>query len=124
MQTEIRHFPKSIPDNAKDVQMYCWPGSFERDSELFLLKFKTNQSYVREELKKNKFLNEKTPVGAKQKIYNMPSEFVGINEHELTYYVLNNIGNHNEDSEYFPYYTGIGVDKSLNTILYYYIAPD
>ena len=54
----------------------------------------------------------------------MPSEVVKINPENLTYYILDAKDNFNEDDRYFPYFTGIGVDKNYEYILYYYIKPD
>ena len=37
---------------------------------------------------------------------------------------LDDKDNCNEKDEYFPYFTGIGIDKNYEYILYYYIRPD
>ena len=124
-QNNIKHFPKAIPDNAQEVNLYCLPSHFEHDGALILLKMKVDKEYIKAELNNHKFLNSKTPVGTVQKIYHMPSETtVGIDRNELTYYVIDDKYNYNEGQEYFPYFTGIGVDKNYEYILYYYISPD
>lgn len=121
---DIQHFPKEISSNRKNAKFYCYPGDVMGYGELILLSLKVDKDYVQQELKKHKFFNANTPIGAKQQIYHMPSDFVGINNQDLTYYVLKNDTNYKEGEEYFPYFTGIGISKDMNTILYYYIRPD
>ena len=62
------------------------------------------------------------------KVSNTHSELfnhgVNVKSNKLTYYVLEDKYNYNERGEYFPYYTGIGIDKNYEYILYYYIRPD
>lgn len=124
-QESIKHFPKTIPDNVYEANLYCCPSRFEYDRALILLKLKVDKEYIKNELSNHKFLNSKTPVGTVQKIYHMPTEkTVGIDRNKLTYYVLDDKYNYNEDAEYFPYFTGIGIDKNYEYILYYYIRPD
>jgi len=122
---DIKHFPKTIPENFYEANLYCYPSRFEYDGALILLKLKVDKEYIKNELSNHKFLNSKTPVGTVQKIYHMPSEkTVGIDRNSLTYYVLDDKDNYNENSQYFPYFTGIGIDKNYEYILYYYIRPD
>lgn len=124
-QKDIKHFPKTIPENVREAKLYCCPSHFEHDGALILLKLKVDREFIENELNNHKFLNSKTKVGTVQKIYHMPSEkTVGINRNELTYYVLDDKYNCNENDEYFPYFTGIGIDKNYEYILYYYIRPD
>ena len=53
----------------------------------------------------------------------MPSELVDTDKNTLTFYVLKTKDNEQLAKEYFPYFSGIGVDKNINSILYYYIQP-
>ena len=123
-QESIKHFPKAIPNNAYEAKLYCSPSRFENDRALILLKLKVDKDYIKNELINHKFLNTETQVGTVQRIYHMPSETVDIKRDKLTYYVLNEEYNYNEEEEYFPYFTGIGTDKNYEYILYYYIRPD
>ena len=124
-QESIKHFPKTIPDNVQEVILYCVPANNKYDGSLILLKLKVDKEYIKNELNSYKFLNSKTPVGTPQKIYHMPSEnTVGIDRNKLTYYVLDNKDNEWASKLYFPYFTGIGVDKNYEYILYYYIMHD
>lgn len=123
-KSDIEHFPKTIPNSADEVKLYCIPGTYEFDGALVLLKFKIDKAYIEKELRQHQFVNSNTRVGTVQKIYNMPSKFVGMDNTKLTYFVINNKENYNENEEYFPYFTGIGVDKNFEYILYYYIKPD
>ena len=53
----------------------------------------------------------------------MPAETVGTPSENLTFYVLENEDNKYCYKQYFPYFTGIGADKNLENIVYYYIEP-
>lgn len=115
------HFPKTIPNNAEDAKLYCFTSDY--NGEYVFLLLKTNEEYINRELKSHKFINSKDKIGDYQQIYHMPSETVGIKNTELTYYVLDNEENKNYYKSYFPYFNGIGVDKNLEHIFYYYITP-
>lgn len=78
-QEDIKHFPKTLPTNKRNIKLYCYPGKYEHDGALVLLKLKVDKEYIEKELNNHKFLNRKTTVGTVQKIYHMPSEVVKIN---------------------------------------------
>ena len=120
-QNEILHFPKNIPDEAKNVKLYCI--STDYNGELFLLQFKTNKQYIVNELKKFSFINENFPVGEKQSIYSFPQKPGFLKTEKFTFYVLKNTNNAQVYNTYFPYFSGIGVDKNFEHIIYYYINP-
>lgn len=119
---KIRHFPKFIPPEAKSY-LYCYPADYEGQGELVILRLTTDKSYIQKELNSHTFLNAKTQVGTVQNIYNMPTETVGISNKDLTFYVLKDADNEYYYKTYFPYFTGIGVDKNMENIVYYYIEP-
>ena len=119
---KIRHFPKSIPTGAKSY-LYCYPADYEGQGELVILRLTTDKSYIQKELNSHTFLNAETKIGTSQKIYFMPTEDVGISNKELTFYVLKDKDNESFYKTYFPYFTGIGVDKNMENIVYYYIEP-
>lgn len=119
---KIRHFPKSIPTGAKSY-LYCYPADYEGQGELVILRLTTDKSYIQKELNSHTFLNSEIPIGTAQNIYNMPTETVGISKEDLTFYVLKNADNKYYYKTYFPYFTGIGVDKNMENIVYYYIDP-
>lgn len=119
---KIRHFPKSIPTGAKSY-LYCYPADYEGQGELVILRLTTDKSYIEKELSVHSFLNAETKIGTSQKIYFMPTEYVGISNKELTFYVLKDKDNESFYKTYFPYFTGIGVDRNLENIVYYYIEP-
>ena len=123
-KNDIAHFPKIIPDDAYNIKLYCIPVKDEYSTGLYLLKFKINDKYIDNELKTHEFLNSYDKLGTPQKIYNMPSKFVGIKPDSLTYYVLKNKSNVSAKYKYFPYFSGIGISKDKKTILYYSIRPD
>lgn len=119
---ELKHFPKTIPDEAKDIDLYCYSAP-DIEYEFVLLKFKIDKSYIEKEFKSHSFINPNTPVGTKQKLYHMPSDTVKISSDKLTYYVLKDKG-YSENEDFFPYYSGIGISEDMNYILYYYFNPD
>lgn len=119
-QDKISHFPKNIPAEAEDVQLYCYTSDLH--GELFQLRFKINKEYIKNELKKYSFINTDTKIGIRQNIYHMPF----MNKEDLknfTFYVLKNQENEYFFDEYFPYSNGIGISKNMDYIMYYYIEP-
>ena len=123
-KNNITHFPKVIPNNAEKIKFYCIPAKDEYSSGLYLLKFEIDDKYIDNEFKIHDFLNTYDKLGVPQKIYNMPSKYVGIKSEDLTYYVIKNKSNLSVKYKYFPYFSGIGINKDKNTILYYLINPD
>ena len=119
---KISHAPKSIPTGAKSY-LYCYPANYEGQGKLVILRLTTDKSYIQKELNSHTFLNSEIPIGTAQNIYNMPTETVGISKEDLTFYVLKNTDNKYYYKTYFPYFTGIGVDKNMENIVYYYIDP-
>ena len=119
---KIRHFPKAIPTGAKSY-LYCYPADYEGQGELVILRLTTDKSYIQKELNSHTFLNAETKIGTSQEIYFMPTENVEISNKELTFYVLKDKDNEAFYKTYFPYFTGIGVDKNMENIVYYYIEP-
>ena len=120
-QGKISHFPKTIPADAKNVQMYCYTSDYS--GEVFILKFYINKKYIEQELQNNKFLNSNTPVGTHQDIYYIFTDNNRIKIDNTTWYVLDNEENKQIYPNYFPYYNSIGVSNNLDFIIYYYIAP-
>ena len=121
-QSEIIHFPKTIPNDAKDVKFYYWTSSM--NGSLLLLQFKINKKYIQNELKRLSFINYYQPIGCRQNIYHFPHQKDFINPNNLTFYVLKNKDNEYIFKKYFPYFSGIGVDRTMEHIVYYYIEPD
>ena len=121
---DIAHFPKIIPAEAQEVRLYCKPSAYDLDDELVLLRYKTDKNHIKSELKKYEFINPDEPIGTPQKIYNMHPEFAGISPRVLTYYVIKNLDNERvQRAGFFPYYSGIGVSKDMDYILYYAVRP-
>ena len=119
----VQHFPKTISKNPDDAKLYCYTSDYH--GEWVLLLIKANKDYINQELKSHKFINSEDKIGDYQEIYYMPSERVGIqNNTDLTYYVFDNAGNRHYYPKSFPLYNGIGVDRNLEHIFYYYVTPD
>ena len=119
---KIHHFPKSIPTGVKSY-LYCYPADYKGQGELVILRLTSDKSYIQKELNSHTFLNSETPIGTAQNVYYMPTEKVGISKEDLTFYVLKNADNEYYYKTYFPYFTGIGVDKNMENIVYYFIEP-
>lgn len=121
-QSEINHFPKEIPLEAKDVKFYYWTSS--TNGSLLLLQFKINEKYIQNELKRLSFINYYQQIGCRQNIYHFPYQKGFINPNNLTFFVLKNKDNEYIFKKYFPYFSGIGIDRTMEHIVYYYIEPD
>lgn len=121
-QEKIYFFPKKIPSDATEIQIFAYYDDVER--ECIVLKFKINKEYIESELKKHEFLNANEALGTKQNIYNIPTDDGRISIKDFTFYVLKDKENEAYYQEYFPYFTSIGVDKNLEHIIYYYILPN
>ena len=118
-KNKITHFPKVIPSNAKKVKMYCYTSDF--NGEIFLLEFKIDKNYIEQELLKHKFVNiPKT--GEMQAIYHF-YEGNGIKHDGYMFYVIDDEENREYSAKYFPYFSGIGVNKNMDYILYYFFYP-
>lgn len=118
----MSHFPKTIPEDASSIQIWGYIGN--PNGEVVLLKFQAKKDFIKNELKKHKFLNSKTPVGTKQKIYHMFSDNGRITSEGYTFYVLDKSKNCYPSDSCFPYFDGIAVDIDLEHILYYHIVPN
>ena len=122
---DVSHFPKTIPDDTKEAEFYCHPAKYDYSNGLILLKFNADKNYIESELKIHEYLNADVPVGTPQKVRYVPTKEIGINQNDLTFYVLNTKFNKNMyENGMFPYATGIGVSKNMDYILYYFYFPD
>ena len=119
---KITHFPKSIPTSAKNIEVYEYSKKPD-NGEVLMLKFKIDKDYINQELKKHEFLNASTKLGTKQEIYNIPQMTKKFNPENYTYYVLKDDENKLFYKKYFPYFSGIGISKNKDEILYYYFNP-
>ena len=119
---KIAHFPKDIPNNAKDVKFYYWASN--TNGEVMLLQLKTDKKYITDELNRLEFFNCYDSVGCRQNIYHFPQTKGFLKSHNYTFFVLKNDENESVYKKYFPYFTGVGVDNNLEHIIYYYIEPD
>lgn len=123
----IAHFPKTIPLNATDITFYFFSGGFYH--QRMFLEFKTDESYINNELNNFKFIKGISPDNTTEwnAFYNMEQAKYDakINTDKYTYYAINNERNNNlYQQKTFPYFSGIGVDKTNKKILYYYINPE
>lgn len=121
-QERIAHFPKVIPTEAEDVELYQssnnWFGS-----ENLMIKFSIDKKYIDNELKKYKFISIENRQNSK---YNPARIFYSgeININDFTFYVINDKNNEIPNEHSFLYHYGLGVNKDFSKIIYYYICPD
>lgn len=116
----IEHFPKHIPNEAYNVELYEMSGGFF-GSEYITLKFNIDKKTIENELKKYKFIK----TVENNNILFQPSTDNGrINLDDFTLYIINDRENENLAGHHFPYHYGIGVNKDYSQIVYYYICPD
>ena len=119
-QNKISHFPQKIPTDAKNVKMYCKTSQYGEN--VFLLEFSTDKNYIQQELNKHKFINKDTKIGENQTIYHFYSNN-GIKPDGYTFFVIDDNENREYSTKYFPYYSGIGINKAEDKILYYFFYP-
>ena len=119
---KIKHFPEEIPVDATEVKFLGYT-QMPYDGEMLLLNFKTNKTYIDNELKKNEFWNKNDKLGQKQDIYFVPKVTKDFNEQDYTYYAIQGSYTDEQMKEYFPGRIGIGIDMKNNKILYFYRYP-
>lgn len=125
----IEHFPKQIPENAKNVEFYKtnnnWFGS-----EAVTLKFEIDKKYIDKELKKYKFQYVENPDKLDMNEYNshrpdaMMTDNNRIKTENFIFYIINDRESEIPHQNGFPYHYGIAVNDKLNQIIYYYTCPD
>ena len=112
----ILHFPKSIPENAKNVRMHKCAGPIFGSEEMFLA-FEADKEYIDSEIKKFKFIKTEGPFSnkvARSVIFSNLS----IDEEGFKFYVIGD--NSTSNTERFPLEYGIAVNHKTNQIIYYY----
>lgn len=125
-QTCIKHFPKKIPPNAKNIKMTktenTWFGS-----EYIFLKFDTDKKYINDELKKYKFKyiengEEIKHDSAKYVLFSagIPDE----NKNDFTFFIIHDRESEIPQQNSFPYHYGIIINQNKTTVIYYYINLD
>ncbi len=60
-QEKIKHFPKTIPHNAKNVELYGF-SNMPYAGEAIMLSFFIDKEYVESELKKYDYINKKDKI--------------------------------------------------------------
>lgn len=125
----VKHFPKEIPENAKNVEFNKENNNFF-GSEAIALKFDINENYIDKELKKYKFKYIENFNNDNQSGYNshnpdaMMTDGGRIKTEGFIFYIINDKESDKIMQNYFPYHYGIAVNKKLNQIIYYYTCPD
>lgn len=121
----IKHFPKEIPNNAKDIQLYKSANPFF-GSEKILLVFKIDKKYINDEINKIKPIKN---IGPYSNIKEYKDNYVkgiifnsySFDQTNFKFYIIgdNSINKSNFHLEY-----GIAVNDKTNQILYYYAVLD
>jgi len=112
-QDKTIHFPKQIPNEAKNVQLYSEIFNFF-GSQVIVLKFDIDEQYIQNELKRYKFKSKEST--NHYAFSTMGGEKIKIKD--FTLFVID--GNLDRWAKNY----GIGVNKEFNQILYYYTNPD
>ena len=126
-QGGITHFPNIIPKSAKDIKFYSFSGIFYH--QRIFLEFRTDKSYIEQELQRLKLLKTPQPkntndILAIQRLEQAKKD-ANINTDQYIYYAINNDQNRNSIKyQSFPYYSGIGIDKNQTHIFYYFNNPE
>lgn len=115
---KIKHFPKSIPEIAKNEKIYFYTSDY--GGEIFLLEFQADKTFLERELQRNKFINLNS--SKNEKIYHF-YEGNGIKPDGYIFYVIDDEENRSVFEKMFPYYSGIGIKKDFSGILYYFFYP-
>ena len=112
-QDKTIHFPKQIPNEAKNVQLHSSTNYFFGSQEI-VLKFDTDKQHIEKELKKYKFKSKENT--NHYAFSTMGGEKIKIED--FTLFVID--GNLSRWAKNY----GIGVNKEFNQIIYYYTNPD
>jgi len=111
--SEIKHFPRKIPENAKEVEMRYWRGLMQGRG-YFWLKYKTDTNEI-EELKKM------------YPFENLITERFDRTLHNLDYFDDNEIQKKTFDKENHPFYSydityhsGIAFNSSTQEVFYWF----
>ena len=120
----IRHFPETIPSDAKNIKFYQY-NNYWWGSQGIFLKFDTNAEYIEKELEKNKgyvaIIDNKT-----KNFYSSPRSNITFGDSDfqnISKYIFYIIYTNKKPSS-FPEEYGLGIDYENKTILYYYHNPD
>ena len=113
-EEKVAHFPKHIPQNAKNVEMDADMFSFQGGQSI-IIKFDADKKYIENELKKHKFKSQETK---RYYVFNTLTNNGRIKIDDFTFYVIS--GNFGQFGRNY----GIGVNKNFDKIIYYYSNPD
>lgn len=113
-EEKIVHFPKHIPQNATNIEMYADMFSFQGGQSI-ILKFKINKDYIEKELKKYKF---KSKENSNHYGFGVITDNGRIKIDDYDFYVIDGT------MERFGKTYGIAVNGKLDGIIYYYSNPD
>ncbi|MBR6127968.1 hypothetical protein IKQ21_09820 [bacterium] len=122
-QEKIAHFPKEIPADAKNVQLYQDYGSWF-GSEGITLKFAIDREYIQNELNKYKYVkivDYNYDVSPSLYIYDDNGRIKTIG---CKAYIINDREHEKLEGHYFPYAYGFCVNEKQNEIIYFYSDPD
>ena len=118
----IKHFPKTIPENVKNIEFYKYSNWF--GAEGIFLEFDVGTDYIENNIKQHKcnYLSLPNDLGQNRKLHtNDVVEFKGgfIDTKDYTFCILNPLKTHKK--RFVPQY-GIAIHK--NNIIYYYNKKD
>lgn len=120
----IKHFPKTIPNNAQDIIFYKYSSPWWGSEGIFL-KFKIDKKYIENEIKRKNIFSRIIDNKAEDFYFSPRGNIEFGNKKFLdilnyTFYIIFE----NTKTDGFPKEYGIGVNNKDNTILYYYHNPE
>ena len=118
---ETKHFPDNIPDNAKSIRLYEYYWTFKDYSAILLLKFDIENSYIENEIQKNKCRKLITPSIDNSEYKEIEPKLNEIRDNKYyepsnyTFCVLNS-----DNSSKVGYISTYGIAFNRNQIVYYF----
>lgn len=119
--SRIRHFPKKIPNNAKNIILHMdrsnWFGS-----ETIIVKFDIDKNYIDNELEKYNYIHVDDLEKYLHIMQGMLTNNYEINIDNYNLYIIGDREHEHPNEHMFFYHYGIAVKD--NSIAYYYTCPD
>ncbi len=121
----IKHFPSSLPPNAKNPGLFKSSNGFFGSEEIFL-SFESDNEYIQKELKKYKYIKTEGPYENEKQYSNNPIHYLATSKLNLkkTNFKFYTIEDNTTIKSNFETEYGIAINTKTNTILYYYASLD
>lgn len=120
----VAHFPRELPVNAKEIQLYKSQSSWHGGVDM-LLKFNIDEIYINNEIKKNKYIKIENLRNSSFFYKSIVAGSGGkVKIDDFTFYVIKDktFGSSGDIANTYSY--GIGVNKDIKQIIYYFSILD